>query len=61
MSPHVKAQLSAKSVVVLGKVSGSIQASERVRIGETSSAEGATSAPRLVAPNRARLLGRVDV
>ena len=58
---RVKAQLSAKSVVVLGKVDGSIQASELVCIGETGSVEGAISAPRLVMAVGARLQGRVDV
>ena len=58
---RVKAQLSANSVVVLGKVNGSIQASERVRINETGSVEGAVSAPRLVVAVGARVQGRVDV
>ncbi len=58
---RVKAQLSAKSVVVLGKVSGTIQASERVSIGETGSVEGALSAPRLVMADGAHLQGRVDM
>ncbi len=57
----VKAQLSAKSVVVLGKVSGSIRASERVSIGESGSVEGAITAPRLVMVEGARLQGRVDM
>ena len=58
---RVKAELSAKSVVVLGKVSGSIQASERVSIGESGSVEGPISAPRLVVADGAHLQGRVDV
>ena len=58
---RVKADLSAKSVVVLGKVNGSIQASELARIGETGSVEGAIAAPRLVVADGARLQGRVDV
>ena len=45
---RVKAELSAKSVVVLGQVNGSIEASERVSIGETGTVEGAITAPRLV-------------
>ena len=57
----VTAQLSAKSVGVLGKVNGSIQASELVRIGETGSVEGAIAASRLVVAVGARLQGRVDV
>ena len=58
---RVKAQLSANSVVVLGKVNGNIQATELVRIGETGSVEGAIAAPRLVVADGARLQGRVDV
>ena len=58
---RVKAHLSAKAVVVLGKVSGAIEASELVRIGETGSVEGAIAASRLVVAVGARLQGRVDV
>ena len=58
---RVKAQLSVKSVVVLGTVSGTIQASERVSIGETGSVEGAVSAPRLLMADGAQLQGRVDM
>ena len=58
---RVQAQLWAKSVVVLGKVSGSIRASERVSIGESGSVEGAVTAPRLVMVGGARLQGRVDM
>ncbi len=58
---RVKAQLSAKSVVVLGKVNGTIQASELVRIGETGSVEGRIASSRLVVAVGARLQGRVDV
>ena len=47
--------------MVLGKVSGSIQASDLVRIGETGSAEGAIAALQLVVAVGARLQGRVDV
>ena len=58
---RVKAELSAKTVVVLGKVSGRNAASELVRIGETGSVEAAIAAPRLVVAVGARLQGRVDV
>ena len=58
---RVEAQLSAKTVVVLGKVSGSIRASELVRIGETGSVDGVITASRLVVAVGARLQGRVDV
>ena len=58
---RVKAELSAKTVVVLGKVSGPVAASELVRIGETGSVEGAVSAPRLVVADGAHVQGRVDV
>ena len=57
----VNAQLSAKSVVVLGKVNGNIQASELVRIGDVGSVEGAISAPRLAMAAGAQLQGRVDM
>ena len=60
-SGRVKGQLSAKSVVVFGRVNGSIEASERVRIEETGSVEGAISAPRLVMADGAQLQGRVEM
>ena len=50
-------QLSAKSVVVLGKVNGSNQASERVPIGETGSVESGIAASRLVVAVGVRLQG----
>ena len=52
-----RAELSAKSVVVLGQVNGSIEASERVSIGETGSVEGAITAPRLVVADGAQTAG----
>ena len=58
---RAEAELSAKSVVVLGKVNGRIQASERVSIRETGSVEGAITAPRLVMADGAQLQGRVDM
>ena len=58
---RVEAQLSAGTVVVLGRVNGSVQASDLVRIGDTGSIEGAISAPRLVVADGASLQGRVDV
>ena len=54
---RVEARLSAKSVVVLGKVSGSIAASELVRIGETGSVEGAIAASRFGCGGRCALAG----
>ena len=58
---RVNAQLSAQSVVVLGKLNGNIQASELVRIGDAGSVEGAISAPRLAMADGAQLQGRVDM
>ena len=58
---RVNAELSAQSVVVLGKVSGSIRASDLIRIGETGSVEGAVASPRLVIADGAQLQSRVDM
>ena len=55
------AQLSARLVVVLGKVKGNIQARGLVRIGETGSVEGAIAASRWVVAVGAHLHGRVNV
>ena len=55
---RVKADVLAKSVVVLGELRGSIRASERLSIAPTGSAEGKVSAPRLVVAHGAQLQRR---
>ena len=58
---RVTAQVSAKSVVVLGRLNGTIRASDKVSIAETGRVEGQISAPRLAVAEGACLQGTVDV
>ena len=58
---RIKAQVVARSVVVLGRANGSIRASDKVSIGKTGSVEGKVSAPRVVIADGAHLQGRVDM
>ena len=58
---RITAQVLAKSLVILGTVTGTIRASETVSIGETGRVEGEFSAPRLVVAEGAYVQGRVDV
>jgi cytoskeletal protein CcmA (bactofilin family) len=57
----IRADIVAQSVVVLGAVTGSITAQDRVDIGETGSLDGSIVSPRLVVAEGAVLRGQVDV
>ena len=63
IGPHgrIKAQVLAKSVVVLGKVTGDVTASERVDIREEGAVDGALAAPRVAIADGAHFCGRVDM
>lgn len=57
----IKAELFAKSVVVLGEVIGNISASEKVDIRENGSVEGDITAPRVAIAEGAHFRGSVDM
>lgn len=57
----VRAEISAKSVVVVGKVTGNIRGSERIEIQATGSVEGDVSAPRLIVAEGAVLNGAIEM
>jgi cytoskeletal protein CcmA (bactofilin family) len=58
---RIKAQVFAKSVVVLGKVTGNVSASEKVDIREHGSVEGDIVAPRLAIADGAYFRGSIDM
>jgi cytoskeletal protein CcmA (bactofilin family) len=58
---NVKADLSAKSVVVIGKVAGNVTGVERVQIEGTGSVQGDVRTPRLVVQEGAILNGSVEM
>jgi cytoskeletal protein CcmA (bactofilin family) len=57
----IRADIVAHAVVVLGAVTGSITAQDRVDIAETGSVEGSILSRRLVVAEGAVLRGQVDV
>ncbi len=57
----VRAELLAKSVVVIGRVAGNIQGSERIEIQATGVVEGDVCAPKLVVAEGAVLNGAIQM
>ena len=57
----VRAEISAKSVVVVGRVSGNVQGAERVEIQATGIVEGDVTAPRLIVAEGAVLNGAIKM
>jgi len=58
---NVRADVAAKSVVVVGRVAGNVSGTERVEIEATGSVEGDVRAPRLVVQEGAVLNGSVEM
>lgn len=56
-----KAEITAKTIVVIGKVSGNVHGTERVEIQATGVVEGDVSAPRLVVAEGAVLNGSIHM
>ena len=52
---RVQAEVSARSVVVLGRVQGDIRAGEKVSIGESGRVDGVVSAPRVAVADGAHV------
>jgi len=57
----IKAELFAKSVVVLGEVIGNVSATEKVDIRENGSVEGDIASPRVAIAEGAHFRGSVDM
>ena len=57
----IKAELFAKSVVVLGEVIGNVSASEKVDIRENGSVDGDITSPRVAIAEGAHFRGSVDM
>jgi cytoskeletal protein CcmA (bactofilin family) len=58
---RVKAQVFAKTVIVLGSVNGDITASERIDIREEGSVDGNIVSPRVAIADGAHFRGSVDI
>jgi cytoskeletal protein CcmA (bactofilin family) len=57
----IKAQVFAKSVVVLGEVNGNVTATDKVNIREKGSVDGDITAPRVAIAEGAHFRGSVDM
>jgi len=57
----IKAQIFAKTVVVLGEVQGNVTASERVDIRDNGSVDGDLAAPRIAIADGAHFRGSIDM
>ena len=58
---HIKAHVLAKSVIVLGAVTGNITASEKIEIRDGGSVDGNLVSPRVAITEGACFRGRVDM
>ncbi|HXH82050.1 MAG TPA: polymer-forming cytoskeletal protein [Candidatus Tectomicrobia bacterium] len=58
---QVRADIAAKSIVVLGQVRGNLTASEKVDIRENGSVEGDIVAPRVALADGADFRGSIDM
>jgi len=56
-----RAEVTAKSVVIVGRVSGNVSATERIEIQATGIVEGDVSAPRLIVAEGAVVNGSVSM
>ena len=63
IGPHgkIKAQVFAKTVIVMGEVNGNITATERINIREQGSVDGDISAPRVGIAEGAHFRGSIDM
>ena len=57
----IKAQMCAKSVLVLGEVTGNITATDKVTIGENGSVDGDITASRVAISEGAHFRGSIDM
>ena len=58
---QIKAQVFAKSVVILGEVTGNVTASEKVDIRDNGSVDGDIAAPRVAIAEGAHFRGSIDM
>ena len=58
---RIRAQVSAKSVIVLGEIIGNIEATEKVAIRDEGTVEGDIKAPRVAIAEGARFRGGIDM
>ena len=57
----IKAQVAAKSVIILGEVTGNVSATEKVDIRDNGSVDGDIAAPRVAIAEGAHFRGSIDM
>jgi cytoskeletal protein CcmA (bactofilin family) len=58
---RIKAQVFAKSVIILGEVTGNVSATEKVDIRDNGSVDGDIAAPRVAIAEGAHFRGSIDM
>src|SRR5215213_3278453 len=58
---RIKAQVFAKSVIILGEVTGNVTASEKVDLRDNGSVDGDIAAPRVAIAEGAHFRGNIDM
>ena len=58
---RIKAQVSAKSVIILGEVTGNVAATDKVDIRDNGSVDGDIAAPRVAIAEGAHFRGSIDM
>ena len=58
---RIKAEIAAKSIVVLGQVTGNLIATDKVDIRESGSVEGDVTAPRVAIADGSHFRGTIDM
>jgi cytoskeletal protein CcmA (bactofilin family) len=58
---RIKAQVAAKSVIILGEVTGNVTATEKVDIRDNGSVDGDIAAPRVAIAEGAHFRGSIDM
>jgi cytoskeletal protein CcmA (bactofilin family) len=58
---RIKAQVFAKSVVILGEVTGNVTASDKVDIRDNGSVDGDIASPRVAIAEGAHFRGSIDM
>ena len=58
---HVQAEVHAKAIIVIGRVTGNLRATERIEIQSTGVVDGDIQAPKLQILEGAVLNGRIDM
>ena len=61
LNGRIKAQVSAKSIVVFGQVTGNLTATEKVDIKEKGSVEGDIVSPRIAIADGSHFKGTIDM